>query len=109
MGKGMQITHFVFDDEGRIQAEKISSALGKYSYNIELVYLSRNSSEMNFFYVPKFGYAFYFMNDNNEVSTYGYEFHRFHGMENYKAYRMHGAETEKKVSVLKKIKSIGVC
>ena len=71
-----------------------------YAFNIETIRLSKNSTHMNYFYVPKMGYKFYFVNDNEGTSTHGYEFHRFYEMNNYKAYRMHKADVERKIAIL---------
>lgn len=106
LSMGMRLTLFLINDETQSEVNNILTLFEGYSYNIKIIELSKNPSDLNYFFVPKLGYTFYFINDFEKISPCGFEYHRFYGMSHYKAYRMHEKEVERRVYGLKKIMNI---
>jgi len=103
LSRGMSLTYFIADDEENIQTRRLLALFGKYKTRVKFVQLSKNPSCSHYLHVPRVGYTFYFLAEDKTATTHGYAFHRFYGNENYSAYRMHEADVDRKVAILRQM------
>lgn len=108
LGKGMKLVYFVFDNGKENTPQYTVNIPEKYLTNMEIVHLTKNPGDLNYFSAPELGYIFYFIDESGGMTVYGYEFHRFYGMEKYREFRMHEADADKKISELKRIRCIDI-
>jgi len=91
LAHGVTYTYFVYKtDDNHASLQTIKTLAGDYSGQVSEVFISSNSTDKNYFYVPKYGYSFYNPDSVKLTADYAYEPHMFYGMNQYGGFRMHG-------------------
>lgn len=85
VGKGIEYKYFLCGvSADHVDAFKLE--FFKFTREFEIVALPDNPSDRDFLHIPKWGYIFYFTDEQDKCR--GYMFNKFHDMKAYNAFRM---------------------